>query len=135
MAPTVACNDLFENTAGNYNGVSVGPGSLSVDPRFVDPTSGDFHLRDDSPCIDAGGLTNAPPIDIDGDARPFGDGFDIGVDEWTGPIPPPTCIVSDVPGDVNGDGTPNIADAVYLLNYLFMQGPPPACCPSAAKPK
>lgn len=29
-------------------------------------------------------------------------------------------------GDVNGDGKLNVADAVYLLNYLFLDGPAPA---------
>jgi hypothetical protein len=28
-------------------------------------------------------------------------------------------------GDCNGDGEVNIADAVYLVNYLFLGGPPP----------
>lgn len=30
-----------------------------------------------------------------------------------------------MPGDANGDGVVNIADAVYLINYLFANGPPP----------
>jgi hypothetical protein len=28
-------------------------------------------------------------------------------------------------GDVNGDGKVNIADPIYLLNYLFVGGDPP----------
>jgi hypothetical protein len=28
-------------------------------------------------------------------------------------------------GDANGDGTVNVADAVYLINYIFKGGPPP----------
>jgi hypothetical protein len=35
-------------------------------------------------------------------------------------------------GDVNGDLKTDIADAVYLLNYLFRSGPPPA--PALAVP-
>jgi hypothetical protein len=34
-------------------------------------------------------------------------------------------IVPSVPGDVNQDGEPNTADVVFLLNYLFVDGPPP----------
>lgn len=33
-----------------------------------------------------------------------------------------------VPGDVNGDGAADIADAIALLNYLFAGGPEPAAC-------
>jgi hypothetical protein len=31
----------------------------------------------------------------------------------------------DICGDANGNGTVNIADASYLVNYLFLGGPPP----------
>lgn len=60
---------------------------------FVDPTlppaipSGDYHLKDGSPAIDAGTATNAPPRDLDGDLRPSGAGVDIGADERF--VPPP----------------------------------------------
>jgi len=59
-------------------------------PLFVDPDSGDFHLQSDSPCID-NGIDPVPDyigpdlveFDFDGDARPYGAGWDIGADEWT----------------------------------------------------
>jgi hypothetical protein len=44
----------------------------TADPRFVDPNGGDFRLRYDSPCIDAGADTSAytiPTTDIDGRSR------------------------------------------------------------------
>ena len=34
-------------------------------------------------------------------------------------------------GDSNGDGTINIADAIYLLNYLYQDGPTPTCLDTA----
>jgi hypothetical protein len=34
-------------------------------------------------------------------------------------------IVPSIPGDVNQSGETDIADAVFLINYLFIQGPPP----------
>ena len=55
----------------------------NVDPGFVDPAAGDYHLRPDSPCRDAGtkeGVT-LPEYDIDGDLRSSGSNPDIGADE------------------------------------------------------
>ena len=55
---------------------------MNADPLFVG--GGDYHLRPGSPCIDAGGYT-AVFTDVDGQLRPFGDGFDLGADEyWPG---------------------------------------------------
>ncbi len=34
-------------------------------------------------------------------------------------------IINYVPGDANGNGAINSADVVYLINYLFIGGPPP----------
>jgi len=42
------------------------------------------------------------------------------------------CVVStggccDLPGDCNNDGAVNIGDAVYLITYIFKNGPEPPC--------
>lgn len=55
-----------------------GKGNISRDPHFQ--SEDDLHLSKDSPCIDAGKKTEVT-VDIDGDKRPIGDGFDIGADE------------------------------------------------------
>jgi hypothetical protein len=46
---------------GDFRGLN---GNISSDPLFIDPENGDFRLRPDSPCIDAG---NPDPIYYDPD--------------------------------------------------------------------
>lgn len=88
-------NCFIDNTSGEYfdslgsprnseasiNELTYASGNIVADARFVDPT-GDFHLQPDSPCIDRGFSHPSLLIDIDGDARPYGTGVDIGFDEF-----------------------------------------------------
>jgi len=62
--------------------------SASRASLYVDPAAGDYHLRSGSTAIDAG-TPVAVPLDIDGNARPAGAGYDIGCDEAAGNPPPP----------------------------------------------
>jgi parallel beta-helix repeat protein len=82
---------LMQVSYSDVQGGWDGEGNIDLDPRFVDPDSGDFHLAQDSPCIDAG--SNDPPYglpeyDFEGDHRVLdgdGDGsaiVDMGVDEF-----------------------------------------------------
>ena len=81
-SPTVTYSDI----QGGY----AGEGNIDVEPLWVDPDNGDFHLSGDSPCIDAG--TNdapyLPEYDFEGDPRIIdgdGDGtaiVDMGIDEF-----------------------------------------------------
>jgi hypothetical protein len=48
--------------------------------HFLVPGS-DFHLLTDSPAVDAGTASNAPSIDLDGNPRPVGTGYDLGAYE------------------------------------------------------
>jgi hypothetical protein len=80
-------NDVVAATP--YSAVAAGPGSISVAPMFVSFL--DFHLQAGSPLIDAGSASGAPDHDFDGEARPLGAGVDIGADEFTAPIAPPTA--------------------------------------------
>jgi len=59
-----------------------GDGNIDQDPSFVG--GGDYHLAYDSPCIDSG-TDSGIYIDIDGDSRPLGAGYDMGSDEYGGP--------------------------------------------------
>ena len=54
-------------------------GNKNSNPQFVG--LGDYHLRPVSPCIDAGRAVEID-TDIDGDPRPYGDGYDMGADEY-----------------------------------------------------
>jgi len=83
--PTDVLLSIYSNTPFGLPG----PGNLSVDPLFVNAALGDYHLRADSPLIDAGdpGHT-AGGLDLDYDPR-ICDGswmglarIDIGADEF-----------------------------------------------------
>ncbi len=52
---------------GGYSG----EGNLNEDPLFVDPSKGDFHLQQNSPCVDAGhgDPQDLPETDLDGNPR------------------------------------------------------------------
>ncbi len=55
---------------------------IEGDPQFVNPASGDFHLRNTSPAIDKGSPDGAPNVDFEGNPRPQGAGYDIGAFEY-----------------------------------------------------
>ncbi|MBF0531448.1 MAG: right-handed parallel beta-helix repeat-containing protein, partial [Deltaproteobacteria bacterium] len=48
--PVLSYNDVFNNQAGNYKGVTAGATDLSVDPLLVNPAGADFKLTASSPC-------------------------------------------------------------------------------------
>jgi hypothetical protein len=76
--------------AGNTSAFSFANASLvtqdhnlaSGDPCYVNPAAGDFHLRANSPAINAGSGVSAPSSDADGVARPQGAAVDIGAYEY-----------------------------------------------------
>ncbi|MBD3402032.1 S8 family serine peptidase [candidate division GN15 bacterium] len=47
-------NTTYQNASGDYYHIDPGPGSLSLDPMFVDLSGEDFNLSEQSPCINAG---------------------------------------------------------------------------------
>ncbi len=86
----------------------------------------DYHLLADSPAIDAGGSDGAPPADFDGESRPCGDAVDIGAYEFVAGGCDSTAI-EFLRGDTNDDGPVNLADAVFILEWLFSGRVEPQC--------
>ncbi|RKY75423.1 hypothetical protein DRQ00_10540, partial [candidate division KSB1 bacterium] len=67
---TSSYNDIWDNGT-NYSGTVPGTGDISKDPLFVDQENGDYRLRGDSPCVNAG---NPDPSfnDLDGSRNDMG---------------------------------------------------------------
>jgi len=135
LAPTLLNNCFWNNTNGNYLtnvdlAVNLHVGilipsapNIVTNPLFMNVTNLDFHLTNNSPCIDAGAaVTNVPTTDYDGVARPL-DGlnhgvakYDIGAYEYVNPL-----------ADTDHDGMPDWAEIVAGTNptdatsYLRLQ--------------
>ena len=55
-------NDVWFNEGGNYaENIQAGEGSISQNPQFVGAGEGDFHLTENSPCIDTGDPNTLDP--------------------------------------------------------------------------
>lgn len=67
----------------SVTGSIVGPASFgtnaNMDPLFVDPMNGNFHISGGSPARDA--VNTGPATDFENDHRPQGARFDLGADE------------------------------------------------------
>ncbi|MDH7482542.1 MAG: DUF1565 domain-containing protein, partial [Armatimonadota bacterium] len=87
-SPTLRNNCVYNpgSLSYNYNGLSPGIGDIQVDPIFVNRGAGDYHIRYDSPCIDAGDDSVVQPdwLDIDGQLRKNRT-VDMGSDEYYSP--------------------------------------------------
>ena len=74
--------NLFYRSDGRVPSSSPYPHDLmDVNPMFVNPTSGDFHLQPNSPAVDAGNTLAVVTDDFSGNARPQGTRYDIGAYE------------------------------------------------------
>lgn len=85
-------------THSDVRGGCEGQANIDVDPLFVNPESGDYHLINVSPCIDSGTSEGAPNTDIEGTPRPQGSGYDMGAYEFTGTPYVPQPQVSSTSG-------------------------------------
>ena len=106
----------------------LGPGNICCDPEYIEPAwgkIGNYHLKSDSPAIDAGSVFNSPDTDLDWKRRPAGKGFDIGAYEYVSSDPNPPDSVSNLknatylPFSVNWTWTdPTDYDFERVIVYL-----------------
>ncbi|MGA1869875.1 MAG: right-handed parallel beta-helix repeat-containing protein [bacterium] len=61
-----------------------GSGNININPLFINSEEGNYHLKPDSPCIDAGTPSGAPSEDQEGISRPQGEEIDMGAYEYSG---------------------------------------------------
>ena len=81
---TANCNLVYSNVAAYFAGSVPGANDVNLDPIFVDPSNGNFHLQKSSPAINAGANLSSSGVatDILGIARPQGSAYDIGAYEY-----------------------------------------------------
>jgi hypothetical protein len=99
-----------------------GEGNIDEDPLFEG--AGDFHLTENSPCIDVGTSSDAPGSDVDRDFRPQGQGWDVGADEYLAGIAEialslvPTSTLVPRGGTLEYEGSvENLTDAPIRFDY------------------
>ena len=82
--------------AGGEGNISTGTVNVYGDPAFINPAGGDYHIGVTSAAIDAG-VDAGVMLDIDGQVRPWANGFDIGADEYGSTLPTPTPTSTPTP--------------------------------------
>jgi hypothetical protein len=83
-----ANNLFFANTVMTQGTNFFGGGGdvTGLDPQYKSPATGNYHLRSTSPAQNIG-VDVGVSTDVDGEARPFGGGFDAGYDEFVNHAP------------------------------------------------
>jgi len=136
-------NSLFKNSAGDfisyptgqpYDGFTGQMGNISEDPLFVDASEGDYHLQDDSLCVDAGDPAFEPNeswVDMDGNPRISGAAVDMGMFENTSCTSPVALAGQDqvvlIGQEVILDGTASVfCDPNKLQMFIWDQSAGPA---------
>ena len=104
--PTLHNNDVYANAAYDYSGMSAGAGDISANSELANLAAGDVHIRNTSPCRNAGdnSASGLPAVDMDGQARVEGSAVDIGADESYGEQYPILVIRVKPDSPYNGPG-------------------------------
>ena len=94
---------------GGDGTVITGTVNVRGDPGFIDPDTGDYHIIAASAAVDEGVIAPEVTTDIDGQSRPYGDGYDIGADEF---YPSAGLVVSK---QASRDPVPSGAPLIYTI--------------------
>ena len=99
---SIQCTDIYGNAGGDWTGSIADlldtDGNISADPMFCDPQNGNFHLNSASQC--APGNNECSEL--------FG-ALEVNCSDYL-------C------GDANSDAVANIADAIFIIGYIFSGG-------------
>jgi hypothetical protein len=79
LGGSIQCSATYSDIGPD---TTAGTGNLNMDPKFVAPSAGDFHITANSTCKDTADPSATLSTDFDGDMRPQGTGRDIGADEY-----------------------------------------------------
>ena len=91
-------------------------GNITNAPLFVDYAGGNYRLRSDSPCINAGNNAYAPgPTDLDGRSRIANGAVDIGAYEFPAPAPGSWTRKQDMPQALDAHASCAVDGILYVL--------------------
>ena len=116
---TVAHSDVWGWSFYNFEG------TIAADPCFADASAGNFRLRPDSPCIDAGdnNIISIGQTDLNRKARIFGTAVDMGALEYMPNLPPMACITrGDRTIEATGKNTKVLLDGSRSIDNDSMAG-------------
>ena len=116
--PTLRYNCMY-NTNGNYLNVTPGVSDIMQDPGFVNHSSGDYHVRHISVCINVGDPTGSydGQTDMDGESRLRYGRVDMGADE-----------VYPIAGDFEPDEDVDATDLGFFADYWLANCAEPEWC-------
>lgn len=100
---TMKNNLVWGNTTDYINDASAASSDVSADPLFEAASEGNYKLTLVSPCIDTATGTNTVAVDNQGESRPQGAGYDIGMDEYA--VSSYNLIVTEVMANARTEST------------------------------